>query len=88
MASSCVPFHSTGNVNEPGSFNRNSGYNSLQIKLEKRFRTGGVILGSYTWSKNLGNYRTEDHLARTAGGAAAVQNFNNLNLEKATRCQL
>ncbi len=30
-------------------------YHSLQIKAEKRFKSGGMVMGSYTWSKMIGN---------------------------------
>ncbi len=36
----------------------NSIYNSLQTKIVKRFRTGGTLLGAYTWSKNISDSDT------------------------------
>lgn len=34
-----------------------SNYNSLQLSMKKQFRHGGVITGSYTWSKAMTNAR-------------------------------
>ena len=31
--------------------NRNSIYHSAQVKVEKRFKSGGSVLGAYTWAK-------------------------------------
>ena len=31
--------------------NRNSIYHSAQVKMEKRFKSGGSVLGAYTWAK-------------------------------------
>lgn len=60
-------------------------YHSLQVKAEKRFRRGGMILGAYTFSKSLGN--TETYSSWLEGGAsgtgaAGVQDWSNLKSER------
>jgi hypothetical protein len=59
-------------------------YHSMQVKLEKRFRAGGTILASYTWSKFLTDVEepttwNEGNVGNTVG---AVQDWNNLRGEK------
>lgn len=43
-----------------------SNYNSLQVKLERRFRQGLTFLASYTWGKALTN--SVDHLSTSGAG--------------------
>ena len=65
-----------------GSFYGASNYNSLQLKVERRFANGFSILGSYTWSKLL------DNVAPTGTGfpggtfaGGATQDWDNLAAE-------
>jgi outer membrane receptor protein involved in Fe transport len=58
-----------------------SHWNALETRIVKRFRTGGMIMASYTWSKLISNTDTltnwlEDH------SVAGVQDWNNLRAEK------
>jgi hypothetical protein len=57
-------------------------YHSLQIQAQKRFRQGGTILASYTWSKNIGNFESSAGWLE-ASQLAGVQNNNNLQAERA-----
>lgn len=60
-------------------------YHSLQMKAEKRFAGGGMLLASYTFSKSLGNAETfSTWLEGGAGGtgAAGAQDYGNLRGEK------
>ena len=52
-------------------------YNALEAKVEKRFNGGGVILGSYTFSKLLTNAESLTSWLETVG-APGFQNTNNL----------
>ncbi|MGA3223902.1 MAG: TonB-dependent receptor [Acidobacteriaceae bacterium] len=49
------PFPQYGSISNSGHYFGVSNYNSLQMKLEKRFSQGGTVLGSYTFSKLLTN---------------------------------
>ena len=61
-----------------------SNYHALQVKAEKRFESGGMLLVSYTFSKITGNAETvTSWLDSYLGGVAAVQNFYDLNNESA-----
>jgi hypothetical protein len=57
--------------------NGNSTYNALQMKVDKRFANGFVLLGSYTWAKTI----SDSDIA--AGGGPGGQTFYNRGLEKA-----
>jgi hypothetical protein len=59
-----------------------SSYNSLQVKLEKRFGSG-TLLAAYTWSKFISNIdAVTGWLEGDTGGIAGVQDWNNLQLER------
>jgi hypothetical protein len=59
----------------------NSRYHALQVKLEKRFKSGGTLLASYTHSKLISD---TEQLANFASGVGnqTYQNFNNLRAER------
>jgi hypothetical protein len=61
--------------------NRNSIYHSAQVKVEKRFRHGGSVLGAYTWAKLISDTDTLTAWLEPNGGLT-VQNTNNLKLER------
>ncbi len=48
-----------------------SSYNSLQIKLEKRFKSGGMIMGSYTWAKLVSDTDTLNGFLEDNGGVGS-----------------
>jgi hypothetical protein len=78
------PFPQYTGVSIAAIANRNSIYHSGQLKVEKRFRAGGSILGAYTWAKNIGDTDTlTGWLEASGGGVGGVQNNNNLRLERA-----
>jgi hypothetical protein len=49
------PFPQYGSINNSGNYIGISNYHSLELKLQKRYSTGGMILGSYTFSKLMTN---------------------------------
>jgi hypothetical protein len=61
--------------------NRNSIYHSAQVKVEKRFKHGGSILGAYTWAKLISDTDTLTAWLEP-NGTPGVQNFNNIRLER------
>jgi len=48
-----------------------SSYNSLQLKLEKRFKSGGVMMGSYTWAKLISDTDTLNGFLEDNGGVGS-----------------
>jgi hypothetical protein len=53
------PYPQFTGVDDSGSYNRDSKYNALQVKFEKRFKSAGSILASYTWSKLISSTDTQ-----------------------------
>lgn len=49
------PFPQFSDVQNQYQTSGNMNYNSLQVKVERRFSKGFSILAGYTWSKNIGN---------------------------------
>ena len=76
------PFPQYGNVNNVSNMAGDSTYHSLQMKIEKRFSSGGILLGTYTFSKLLSNTDTVTSWLETTG-AGTVQDWNNASLDKA-----
>ncbi|WP_213803512.1 TonB-dependent receptor [Granulicella sp. dw_53] len=76
------PFPQYGGINNTGHYVGVSNYNALQAKLEKRFNSGGVLLGSYSFSKLMGNAESLTSWLETVG-APGYQNTNNLDGEYA-----
>jgi hypothetical protein len=76
------PYPQYTGVTAANDGNRDTIYHSLQVKLEKRFRQGGTVLGAYTWSKNIGDIETGMNWLE-AGPLATIQNNNNLRGERA-----
>jgi len=75
------PFPQYGGISNTGHYVGVSNYNSLQMKLEKRFNQGGVLLGSYTFSKLMSNVESLTSWLETAGSAAGPQDTTNLDAE-------
>lgn len=77
LGQSLRPFPAYLNVLNGGYFGAYSSYNSVQVKFEKRFKSAGVLMTNYTWSKNLSN---TDELSTQfeAGTSGKIQDYNNL----------
>jgi Carboxypeptidase regulatory-like domain len=76
------PYPQYTGVSESNLGRQDYSYNSLQIQAQKRFRQGGTILASYTWSKNIGNFDSSASWLE-ASQLANIQNNNNLQAERA-----
>jgi hypothetical protein len=78
-----LPFPQYTSLSDPGGYVGDSTYHSLQVKAEKRFKSGGTALASYTFSKVLANVETlTSWLETQAGGVSGVQNIYNFSAEK------
>ena len=75
------PFPQYNGQSIASPMNRSSIYHSAQVKVEKRFKSGGSVLGSYTWAKLISDTDTLTAWLEPNGGLG-VQNFNNIALEK------
>jgi hypothetical protein len=76
VAQSLRPYPQYLNIENRSNPNGNSTYHALQLKAEKRMKTGLTFLGSYTWAKTISDGDI------MAGGGPAGQNFYNRSLEK------
>lgn len=74
------PFPQYGGISNTGNYVGVSNYDALQAKLEKRFSSGGIVLGSYTFSKLLANAESLTSWLE-ATGAPGYQNMNDLSQE-------
>jgi hypothetical protein len=59
-----------------------STYHSMQMRFVKRFRAGGTVQASYTWSKLLSDTDTLTSWLEAGHGVGGVQDPSNLRLEK------
>jgi hypothetical protein len=73
------PFPQFGNITANASTYGSSGYNALQVKVEKRYAKGLNLLGSYTYSKLMDN--GTGSFSGEALGGGATQNWNNLRAD-------
>ena len=78
-----LPFPQYQSLSDPGNYMGDSTYHALQMKAEKRFKSGGVLLGSYTFSKILANVETLTSWLDSATGVAGYQNVYDMRNEKA-----
>jgi hypothetical protein len=72
------PFPQYVNVVSNGMHLGTTSYHSMQVKTEKRFGTGGILMLNYTWAKILGNV---DSTLESSSGS--TQDFSNLRGERA-----
>ncbi len=79
------PFPQYQTVTDAGGYIGNSTYHAALVKAEKRFASGGTLLGSYTFSKLLTDVESTTswlESAGTGGGTAGYQDFTNFAAEK------
>jgi hypothetical protein len=71
------PEFTTVNISNAGF--ATSSYNALQLKVERRFKSGGMLLAAYTWSKFLTDGGSSTTwLEGYTGGEAGIPNWNNI----------
>jgi hypothetical protein len=70
-------------LTDPGNYSGDRSYHALQVKAEKRFSSGGTLLGSYTYSKILANMETLTSWLDSGTGVAGNQNVFDMRNEKA-----
>ena len=61
--------------------NRNTTYNSMYVKLNKRFKEGGTLMANYAWTQYIGNVETQSSWLENQP-TAGIQNYNCLSCEK------
>ncbi|PWU06653.1 MAG: hypothetical protein C5B51_11840 [Terriglobia bacterium] len=76
------PYPQFLNLGDSAPQKGDSTYHALQMRLVKRFRSGGTIQASYTWSKLLSDTDTLTSWLEAGHGVGGVQNPSNLRLEK------
>lgn len=65
-----------GSLSNNGHYAGVSNYTSLQMKVQKRFSRGGMILGSYTFSKLMTNAESLTTWLDSATGTGSYQDYN------------
>jgi hypothetical protein len=75
------PFPQFNSVVQASVMSRDSIYHSMQMKVERRFRGGGSLLGAYTWAKFISNTDTLTGWLE-ASGPGGVQNNYDLRNER------
>jgi hypothetical protein len=72
-------------ITDIGSFEHDSIYNALNMKLTRRFGRGGTLMVAYTWSKVISNTDTSTSFLETNGGVGGdtgAQDPNDLAAER------
>lgn len=88
-AGQCLqPFPYYKNVVDLADYSAYDNYNSLQVKLTKRFGTAGELLANYTYAKQMGDTDNSIGVLETkatpttrGGGYGQIQDFNNMRGE-------
>jgi hypothetical protein len=83
-----LPFPEYPNVPNLGAYFGTSSYHALQLKAEKRFKSGGTVLATYSFSKILSNVESvnfflESAISNASTPTPTVQDWNNFSHEKA-----
>lgn len=76
------PYPQFQNLGDSAPQKADSTYHALQMRVVKRFRSGGTIQASYTWSKLLSDTDTLTSWLEAGHGVGGVQDPSNLRLEK------
>ena len=74
-----LPYPQYTGVSIVSNSNRDSNYHSMQMKMEKRFRSGGTVMAAYTVSKTIS---TAETLTGWLDATGTTQFNNNLRQER------
>jgi len=85
------PFPHYGNMSDSLAYNAQTIYHSMQFKGEKRFGSGGTLMGNFTWSKLLGDTDSGEGWLESGtqgpnsfgGGSGNIQDYDNTRAERA-----
>jgi Carboxypeptidase regulatory-like domain len=75
------PYPQYYNLNNPANTVASSTYNAMQVKVEKRFNQGGVLLADYTWAKDVGTADTQTGFLEGGVQEGQFQDWNNIPAE-------
>jgi hypothetical protein len=82
------PYPQYTSLTAAGTGYANSSYNSFQLKVERRFTGGGVLLAAYTVSKLISNADTQySWLEAPTGGVGGIQNWYCLRCSRSLSSQ-
>jgi len=76
------PYPQFSGFSGPDPPTANSTYNSLQVRVEKRFSKGLQLLGTYVFSKSIDNSSVACSCTTWLGGATSLQDPNRRYLER------
>jgi hypothetical protein len=75
------PYPQYYNLNNPANTVASSTYNAVQVKVEKRFNQGGVLLADYTFAKNVGTADTQTGFLEGGIQEGQFQDWDNIPAE-------
>ncbi|MEA2541989.1 MAG: hypothetical protein QOH35_3355 [Acidobacteriaceae bacterium] len=75
------PYPQYYNLSNPANTVAGSTYNAMQVKVEKRFNQGGVLLADYTWAKDIGTADTQTGFLEGGVQEGQFQDWNNIGAE-------
>jgi hypothetical protein len=81
------PYPWYGNVSDSVAYLGSSIYHAMQIKAEKRFHSGGVVMANYTWAKTIGDTDSTvgsylEWGSGVGGSGGGIQDYNNMKAER------
>lgn len=76
------PYPQFQNLGDSAPQRGDSTYHAMQLRLVKRFHSGGTVQAAYTWSKLLSDTDTLSSWLEAGHGVGGVQDPSNLRLEK------
>jgi hypothetical protein len=72
---SLTPYPQFASVKDYNARFGTSVYNSMQVRVEKRFGSGGIINANYTWSKSMGNVDSINTFLESSQSTGTYQDY-------------